>query len=681
MSLPRRPAVAVLALLAAVLSGRAFADAFVDSLADSLADSLTGAAERASGAANAQRGNDLAFATGHLAPASDCAFAASHVDPDGRARRASVSRVTRVMAASHPAGAASSPGLTGVVSHVRRVLQNYVDEEIFGAIDAAGVTPAPPSSDAEFLRRATLDLTGRIPDAATVTAFLADPAADKRSRMIDTLLASDAFVDRWAQFFDDVFRNTSNADSGQLFFAGRNALHAYFVEALRSKKPYDLIARELVAGAGLNTANGQANFAVRNIQQNGPAQDTYDNLGASVGSAFLGTNAIFCTSCHNGSGHLDSINLWGSTVRRQDFWGMSAFFAKTRIPRSGTQFPNYTYTVLDDPALPDYRLNTTTGNKTDRTSAYYTTVPAGMTQIAPAYLRTPTNPPGGAPQPGEGYRAAMGRILTADPQFARATVNTLWKEMFTLGIVEPADGFDLLRQDPANPPPGAWTIQPTHPNLLTRLADDFTGHGFDLRYILSVMAKSSAYQLSSFYPGTWNDASTALFARHFPRRLRAEELFDAITKATNVPASLTVSGATGPVAWAGQLPDVNEPGSSSIRNFLDTFMRGDRDSEPRSSQFSISQSLSLMNDSVVVIPRTRNSAAGSAVNKLIAANATPAVIVETLYVSTLSRRPSSDELAKGVALFSNLAAGQTKTTVAEDLQFTLLNKLDFIFNY
>ena len=674
---PTRPSVAALALLAALLPGRAFTEA------------LAGVVERASDSANVQHGNDLTVAPEVRGPAADCAFAAAHIDPDGRERRASVSRVTSAFAASHPVAVLSPAGLTGVVSHVRRVLVNYVDEEIFGTMDAAKVSPALPSSDAEFLRRVSLDLTGRIPDAATVAAFLADPAAGKRSRMIDTLLSSDAFVDRWAQFLDDVFRNTSNADSGQLYFAGRNALHAYFVDALRAKKPYDLVARELIAGTGLNTVNGQANFAVRNIQQNGPAQDTYDNLGANMGSAFLGTNAIFCTSCHNGSGHLDAINLWGSTVRRQDFWGMAAFFAKVRMPRSGAQFPDYTYTVSDDGALPDYRLNTTTGNKTDRTSAYYTTIPGGLTQITPAYLKTPTNPSGGAPQPGEGYRAAMGRILTADPQFARATVNTLWKEMFTLGIVEPADGFDLMRQDAASPPPGSWTIQPTHPALLTRLANDFAGHGFDLRYILGVMAKSSAYQLSSFYPGTWRDASTALFARHFPRRLRAEELFDAITKATGVPASLAVAGNSGPVAWAGQLPDINEPGqggsggagSGSVRTFLNTFMRGDRDTEPRSSAFSISQALSLMNDSVVVIPRTRNGTAGSAVNKLIASNATPPVLVQTLYLNTLSRNPSDEELAKGIALFSNLQGGQTKTTVAEDLQFALLNKIDFIFNY
>jgi hypothetical protein len=601
-------------------------------------------------------------------------------DPDGARRRTAVSRTTRLLAASHPLTQSSAApidkGLTGVVARIPR--NNYIDDEIFGTMGASSITPAPLSSDSEFLRRVTLDLTGRIPDSATVTSFLADPAPDKRSRTIDTLLASDAFVDRWAFFYDELLRNTSNADSGQLYPAGRNAWHAYFVDAVRSRKPYDQMARELIAGAGVNTTNGQANFSVRNIQTNGPAQDTYDNQGATTGTVFLGTNAVFCTSCHNGAGHLDLINLWGSTVRRQDFWGISAFYAKVRMPRAGTQ-PNYYYTVLDDPNLPDYRLNTTTGNKTDRTAAYYTTIPAGLTNITPTYLKTPANPQGGAPLPGEGYRAAMGRIVTADPQFAKAAVNYLWKEMFAVGIVEPADSFDLMRQDPASPPPGTWTIQPTHPNLLVRLGQDYAAHGYDLRTILGLMARSSAYQLSSFYPGTWSEAYAPYFARHFARRLRAEEVFDALTKATGVPASLTVNGYAGPVAWAGQLPDINQPGGRTS-TFLNTFMRGDRDSEARSDAFSISQALALLNDTTVT-SRVHNSTAGSAVNKLIAANASPATIVNSLYLSTLGRTPTAPELATGTAMFSNLQAGQTKTTVAEDLQFALLNKIDFFFNY
>ncbi|HEX7671062.1 MAG TPA: DUF1549 domain-containing protein, partial [Polyangiaceae bacterium] len=509
--------------------------------------------------------------------AADCAFVASHADPDGRARRAEVSRVTQAFSPGHPAAVASPGVFAGVASHVRRVNVNYVDDEIFGSMGAARVTPAPPSSDAEFLRRVTLDLTGRIPDASTVTAFLADPSGDKRSRMIDSLLASDAFVDRWAFFYDELFRNTAFASSGRLYPPGRNAWHAYFQDAVRSHKPWDVMTRELIASAGDTTGTGQANFMARGIQTNGPAQDTLDNLAASTGTIFLGEGAIFCTSCHNGLAHLDSINLWGSTVRRQDFWGISAFYSRVSIARKPTAQQNVYFYTVGDRGSGNYALDTTTGNKTDRTSAYYTTIPPGLASINPAYLKTPANPQGGAPASGEAYRQALGRIVTADPQFARAAVNYLWKELFKLGIVEPADSFDLLRQDPLSPPPGTWAIQPTHPNLLTKLAQDYAGHGYDLRYILGVMAKSSAYQLSSFYDGEWSEAYTPYFARHFARRMTAEEVFDAITKATNVPANLPVAGASN-VAWAMQLPDVLEPGARSVAGtFLHTFLRGDRD--------------------------------------------------------------------------------------------------------
>ncbi len=636
------------------------------------------AAEEGESTSNAQSPSDLAAPDALLPAVADCAFAPSHVDPDGRARRAAVSRVTRAFAASHPAAAPAPAGaLTGLTRHIRRA--NYVDDEIFGALDAAKIVPAPLSSDAEFLRRVTLDLVGRIPDAATVSAFLADPSADKRSRMIDTLLASDAFVDRWAFYYDELFQNTAFASSGRLYPAGRNAWHAYFQDAVRSHKPWDVMAKELIAATGDTTGEGPANFLARGIQTNGPGQDTLDNLAASTGTIFLGENAIFCTSCHNGAGHLDSINLWGSTVRRQDFWGISAFYSRVSIARQTTSQKNVYHYIVGDRSSGNYALDTTTGNKTDRTSAYYTTIPAGLTVITPGYLKTPTNPQGGAPANGEGSRAALARLVTADPQFARAAVNYLWKELFKVGIVEPADSFDLLRQDPQNPPPGGWTIQPTHPNLLTKLAQDYAGHGYDLRYILGVMAKSSAYQLSSFYDGPWSEAYTPYFARHFARRMTAEETFDAITRATNVPASLPVTGAPN-VAWAMQLPDVQEPGARTVAgNFLNAFLRGDRDGDARSNEFSISQALLLLNDATVT-SRIKSGAPGSVVNALVASGASPVEIVSSLYVSTLSRYPSPSELAQGVALFST-TPGESKAQVAEDLQYALLNKLDFFYNY
>jgi hypothetical protein len=609
------------------------------------------------------------------APAADCTFVPSHADRDGRLRREALSRGTRAFASSHPA--AAGPAFQPA-ARLRRV--NYVDDEIFGKMDTARVVPAPLASDAEFLRRVTLDLTGRIPDAATAAAFLADPSPDKRGRMIDALLASDAFVDRWTFFYDEMFQNTAFSASGRLYSQGRNALHAYFQDAVRSHKPWDAMAREIIGATGVNTTAGAANTVVRQIQANGPIQDTYDNLAASTATNFLGMNAVFCTSCHNGQGHLDAINLWGSTVKRQDFWGMSSFYSRATAVRSGTTNADYYYTV-GERGTGNYLLNTTTGNKTDRTAAYYTTSPAGMTSVNPAYLRTPLNPTGGAPANGEGFRQALGRLVTNDPQFARAAVNYFWKEVFKAGIVEPPDAFDPLRQDPANPPLGSWTIQPTHPALLAKLAEDYAAHGYDLRYILGVMVKSSAYQLSSFYPGTWSESYAPYFARHFARRLTAEEAYDAVTRATNVGANIPVSGGAPNVAWAMQLPDAQEPGGGSvIGNFLNAFLRGDRDGDARSNEFSVSQALLMLNDTTVT-SRIKSATAGSAVQKLVAANATPAQIVTSLYLATLSRNPSAGELASGLALFASPPNGETKAQVAEDLQFALLNKLDFLYNY
>ncbi len=632
---------------------------------------------------------------------SDCALSTS-TDPNGASRRRAVADLTDLLAASHPfqsppppevasrgepAAAQGSPAVVPIpvggegMSGVRTrfdvpVAVNYIDEEIFGAMSRAGIKAAPRSSDAEFLRRATLDLTGRIPDAATVQAFLADTAADKRDRMIDQLLASDAFVDRWALFYGDLFRSTAFADSGALFPAGRNAFHAYFQDAIRSRKPYDVMVRELLSTSGITTAQAATNFTVRNLQNNGPPQDTYDNLAATTGSVLLGVN-IFCTSCHSGAGHTDSINLWLSTVKRADFWGMSAFFARATVRRTGTTPADYYFTVGEN-NRGDYQLGTTTGNKSSRDVS----LAGGASFVTPKYLF------GGTPANGESYRSAIARLVTQDPQFARATANYLWKELFGVGIVEPANDFDLLRQDPASPPPAPWTIQPTHPNLIKRLGQDFAASGYDLRSLLKTMARSSAYQLSSSYAGTWSETSTPYFARHFVRRLRSEEVLDAISKATQVPASLRVSGYTNPIAWAGQLPDVLEPqgrvanatpANRNLRVFLDAFTRGDRDSEARSSQTSISQALTMMND-VTVTARIKASTAGSTVSKFTPSTS-PTDIVNALYLNTLSRYPSPTELATAVALFTSPAPGQTRTQIAEDLQFALLNKIDFLFNY
>ena len=543
---------------------------------------------------------------------------------------------------------------------------NYIDDEIFGKMKTDGIQPAAISSDDEFLRRVTLDLTGQIPDPATVQAFLADKSVDKRTKTIDGLLASDVFVDRWTMWFGDLVQNVQVSANSREFPAGRNAYYTWIHDSIKANKPYDQMVRELLSATGDSFATGTADYWVRQIQPNGPIQDTYDNLAAESGAQFLGM-PLLCLSCHNGLGHLEAVNWYEKSHTRYDFWGNAAFFTRTRAQRqvADPNTPNVNSYLVSDLQTGSYALNTTTGNKSARTPVN------GQNTVNPAFLLT-----GETPRTGEPYRVAYARTLTANPQFARATVNYLWKEMFGLGIVEPANNIDPSRLDPNNLPAGQ-TLQPNHPNLLTLLTNDFmTGH-YDLRVLLRTMAISNSYQLSTKYSApAWNESWTPYYARHIPHRLMAESLLDAVAKSTSVPITYNISGGLTPVTSAMKLPDTLEVRGNAYGRFLDEFGRGNRDDEARSNDSSIAQALSLMNDGTVVVNRTHRSVANSTVAKTLASTTDPNVIADQLYLTTLSRYPTATEKQQAVAyLKSGTLASKT-----EDLQWVLLNSLEFLFD-
>src|SRR5437899_7041438 len=403
---------------------------------------------------------------------------------------------------------------------------NFIDADVFAKMRQDGVVPTTVAGDEEFLRRVTLDLTGQIPDPATVQAFLADGSADKRAKKIDQLLASDAFVDRWTMWFGDLVQNVQASANSREYYYGRNTYYHYIHDSIQNAKPYDQMAHELIAGKGDSFVNGTANYWVRQTQANGPIQDQYDNLAAASGEKFLGM-PFLCLSCHNGLGHLELVNTYLKSKLRYDFWGEAAFFSRTHAQRQAfTDTANRNASLqkwdVEDNITGAYQLNTTSGNKTPRQPVN------GQSTVAPAFLLT-----GEVPRTAEGYRDALGRILTSNPQFARATVNYLWKEMFGLGIVEPPNNMDLNRLD----------SQPVNPALLTDLMNEFIRDKYDLRTILKTIAMSSTYQLSTAYtPSAWNEAWTPYFARHLAHRLTAETTLDAITRAANVPVIFNVTG-------------------------------------------------------------------------------------------------------------------------------------------
>ncbi|HJT87617.1 MAG TPA: DUF1549 domain-containing protein [Bryobacteraceae bacterium] len=574
------------------------------------------------------------------------------------------------------------PGGSPTYSFEQTHAAGSIDAYIFADLQKNQITPAPPTTDWEFIRRVTLDLTGRIPLPSRVLTFVADSSPDKRAKLIDELLASPQWVDKWTMYYGDLFQNTVNKPSSGLvrFPQGRNAFYQWIKDSLANGKPYNQMATELITAASDNSyTDGPTNWLVGGVVTGGPAQDITDQMTANVADVFLGITHVNCLLCHNGRGHLDQLSLWGSQTTRYQAWQLASFLSHTQAARVATSTKNVYYWSLQDNTkgyTRDYTLNTTSGNRPARVA------PSGCKPGQPCYYVAPQyifN--GNAPLGGENYRAALARNVTGDFQFARAAVNYVWAQFFGQGIVDPPDTFDPLRLDPNNPPPAPWTLQPTNAALLNALAEHFIASGYDLKALMREIANSATYQLSSRYPGQWNPAWQPYFARKYVRRLWAEEVHDALAQSSGVYPSYTITGFTDQgfpkPSYAMQLPDtVNMPPGDIGSNFLDSFLRGNRDDQPRKQDGSILQALNLMNNPFV---EARIQAAGKTPAPLIANNLqlSNPDLINTLFLNILSRYPTSDEMSKAQAAL----AGGNRTQAVQDLVWSLYNKVDFVFNY
>jgi hypothetical protein len=427
------------------------------------------------------------------------------------------------------------------------------------------------------------------------------------------------------------------------------------------------MALDLIGSAGTNsTTQGELNWMNNGRVSNfNLRQDDWDQQTADVADTFLGIAHVNCLLCHNGRGHLDSLSLWGGSFTRTQAWGMSSFLSHTQVLAGRADPANpaspTTWWVNDHQFTTDYPLNTTTGNRPARQ-------PIGTVRnIAPVYPFT-----GAGPNPGEGYRQSLARQVTSDFQFARAAVNYMWASFFGMGIVDPPDQFDPARLDPNNPPPAPWTLQPSNPDLLNALAQDFVANNYDIKHLMRLIATSDTYQLSSRYdPNAWNLNWQPLFARKLVRRLWGEEVVDSISLSSNVPNNFNAGN--GVFNWAMQFPEPRaEPAP-----FLPAFLPGNRDDQPRRADGSIQQALVLMNDNQVMgkLAVTGSGATQSLLSRGLAGDNNS--LINLLYLNILSRNPTSDETKAANTL---LGTGN-RTQKAQELMWTLYNKVDFLFNY
>lgn len=562
---------------------------------------------------------------------------------------------------------------------------NFVDSEIFRQMAADGIEPASPATDAEFIRRVTLDITGRIPSAEDVVSYTSGTNGNKKAALISRLIGSREYVDRWTLWYMDKFQITSDYYNF-IGVPGRNLLYNYIRNFIGSGGSYRDFATSLIKASGESHRSGAPNYLLRGIQYSQPIQDTWDEMTNRVTVHFLGVQTQ-CISCHNGRGHLEPINLFLSKKTRLDFWRQSAFFSRMNIL---------------------FRPDDTTGSSlsgliTDRSAGGYNSVLADPNNPGPRPARTggPYTPAyifNGQAPPGADWRNNLASFVVNDRQFARAFVNYVWAHFFRTGIVDPPDAFDMARIDAAHPPTDPWPndpsrpwpLQPSHPALLEKLTDAFIASDYRLAPLMKLMAESRAYGLSGQYEGTWTPTHALDYAKSLPRRLTAEELYDALITATGTQVPMRLLGFDRTLYYAGELPDPTEPNLDGahgvdaygyIRDFLTALGRGDWWRSDRDNDLDPSRLLFFMNSPTVVERTFGNTAqlANSLVARLAATpNLSNEQALAAISLATLGRPPTDAEKAKVLAY---PAPDPSREQWLGDIQWVLLNEAEFFFNH
>lgn len=515
-----------------------------------------------------------------------------------------------------PTNATRRPSLP-VDDEAVRATAKRVDELIYAKIRELQLEASPQASDAEFLRRVTLDLTGKIPSANVAADFLLVKNASKRERYIQQLLDSPESSEYLARVWTTwLLGNATENQTEAMRF------RAWLQTAFAENRPYDEIARQLIAATGPSHQDGAANYLLR-----------YDvsptELAARTSRFFLGL-PMQCAQCHD-----HKTEPW----TQRDFYGVVAFFSPTR------QEPLY-----EDVVENGQRQRRYIGSYLRDGEAMPVTIPEKGISVKPTYLD-------GSPAqllPGQNARKVYAEWVTRpdNPYFAKATVNRVWAYFFGRGFVEPLDGFGVKNS-------------PTHPELLDFLARDFVAHGYDLRYLIRVILNTEAYQRSS--KTTEKNKHDELYFTHaLIRPLTASQLFSSLLEATNVES-----------AEKRRRRDFEAMRREYERQYEYLFGNDEQEAEIV-NKATISQALMMLNGTLV--NEGSRDVSGTRLDRILQTVTSREKRLDAIYVAVLSRLPTPAERSY-FRFYYEGSSYRDKNKCYEDLYWSLLNSAEFATNH
>jgi len=337
-----------------------------------------------------------------------------------------------------------------------------------------GLPASPRSSDSDFLRRASLDVTGQLPAPEEARAFLADRDPNKRDKLIDSLLTRPEYVDFWTLKWADILRCSRTFLSAKGMYAYNNWIR----QSVAENRPWDQFAGDLLLAQGSIFTDGAANY----YKASGSPQELAENTA----QVFLGVR-MQCAKCHN-----HPYDRW----TQNQYYEMAAFFAQVKR-KPGERAEEQVVYATNKGEIANPRTGKT---------------------MQPCALDAKPLP---AAYDGD-RRVELVKWMTApqNPFFAHTVVNRIWKHFLGRGFVEPVD--DIRPTNPASNAP-----------LFDYLSQDFASHGYDLKHLMRTILRSEAYQRSAI-PVPGNARDTRCYAHYTFKRLGAEQMLDAISTATGV---------------------------------------------------------------------------------------------------------------------------------------------------
>jgi hypothetical protein len=496
-----------------------------------------------------------------------------------------------------------------------------IDALVLKELQATGVTPAARTTDEQFLRRVTLDLTGELPLPADVSEFVADKDPHKRAKLIDKLLASDEYAQHWGRYWRDVITSKLTDRRG---IALSRAFESWITDQLKKDTSWGQIARAMITATGdcRFDDDGKNGSLFLMLSRQGP--DAANERAAEVSRLFLGIQ-IQCAQCHD-----HPSDVW----KRQQFHELAGYFARLRERpmRDGMRLVGL---ELVSAPQGEHRMP----SKSD---------PRQGTVTLPRFLD------GRAPKEGLSdveRRKALADAVVAKQNywFAGAYVNRVWGELMGQSFYTPVDDLGPKKEA-------------VFPAVLTRLAASFRATDYDMKAMFRVILNSETYQRQIRLGDSTSEHLH--FAAAYPTRLRADALWVSLT---------TVLGAMGAPAGAPR-PNAGPfaPRAAGLEGLFKDEFDFDPSTRPDEVESSVPQALLLMNNPLL---NQKIQARGTnLLGRILTAYPDDDEALRMVYLRALARKPTDREKDR---CRSYIAKAGSRAEAFEDILWALINSTEF----